>query len=664
MKQTVFLLISLVLTFTGLAQKDGGKKDQGPVIFTYAGNPVYLEEFEHGYLKNKNLQTDTISAADIDEYLELYKKYKLKVHQAYEMQMDTIPAYKRELAGYRSQLAQSYLSDKTVTDELVKEAYMRMQTEVRASHILVQVSPDATPADSLVAFNKIKAIREDVMKEGASFGEIAFAKSEDPSAKMNKGDLGYFTALQMIYAFENQVYKSKIGEVSEVFRTSFGYHIIKVMDKRVAKGNIEVAHIMLKSSGVEATTEQKVNALYKELVEGGDFAALAKKHTDDQRSGVNGGVIGWISLHSNYPLEFKNQAFSLAKDGDFSKPFKTQYGWHIVKRISQKQLDPLNKMSNMLRAKINRDSRSEKSEEAVFNRIVKENHLKENEKVKKTAFASVDETLLKGSWIGDTLSKDKVLFSLDRESYTINQFLEYLYKTQQPVKSGDLNSVLERLYDEYLNKMVFNYEEKYLEQTNSEFRNTFREYKDGILLFNLAEKKIWKRASEDTTGLETFFNAHREDYMWKERINAVVFNASTQEILDRALKLAKEGIDYDSILKVVNKENQLDLVIHKGLFEQGNNQMVDSLFSRDGYKSYDSTFISLGKVEKDQIVTVLAIKYFPPMSKELKETRGPVTSDYQTVLEENWIVELKKAYKIEVDEEELEKFKTRMLNKI
>lgn len=663
MRGKLFLILCLSATLWACkSSKNSAVKEKSEIVYTVGSEAMYLDEFSYVFNKNRNIVKDTINAQYIDDYLERSINYKLKLNEAYALKMDTNPEYVKELAGYRKTLAKSYLSDKAVTENLKKEAYERMQWEVKASHILVSIAPNAKPEDTLVAYKKISEIRSQIVKEGKSFAELAMSSSEDPSAKKNKGDLGYFSALQMIYPFENQAYQTEVGEVSKVFRTRFGYHILKVYDKRKSIGNVEVAHIF-KSASVDNDLEVQntMQAIYSALTSGSDFEALVLKHSEDNASKAKGGKLGYINSYSNFPPEFKNECFSIKQDGGYSQPFRTQYGWHIVKRLSVKPLESYKEMDYTLTNKINRDSRSNLSREAVIRRIKKDNNFKVNGKAKERVMAAFDESYLSGSWKNDIENPDEVLFSFNLETFTVGDFAEFMMKLQKPTSNVSLESLTSNGFETFVDYSAMEYEERNLDKTNEDFQNIYREYRDAILVFNISGEEVWNKASEDTTGLKEYFNAHRDLYTWDERVDAVLFNASSKEIMDRAISMSKQGISYDSILRVINKENVLNLVIKEGKYQKGEDVLIDKVFMREGYKDLKNHYMDLGSIEKDQFIVIFVKQWLGPMQKELNETKGPVISVYQKELEKSWIAKLKAKYPVVINQKVFDKFKSNAL---
>jgi len=660
-KLYIILCCTAVLFACNSSKKTTIAKKQ-EVVYTVGGTPTNMDEFSYVFNKNRSIVKDTINSEYINDYLDRSINYKLKLQEALALKMDTNPAYIEELAGYRKTLAKTHLSDNEVTEQLKKEAYERMNWEIKASHILVMCVQNAKPEDSLKAYQKIQGIRKLIVEDGKDFAETAAAQSEDPSASKNSGNLGYFSALQMIYPFENKAYSTAPGEVSKVFRTRFGYHILKVDDKRKSVGNVEVAHIFMNSGEVEDVSVQgKMNAIYEKLQGGASFDALVLKHSEDKSSKNKGGKLGFVNNYSNFPAAFKNMCFSIPKDGDYSAPFKTQYGWHIVKRLSLKPMDSYKEMDYTLANKINRDSRSNLSREAVIARIKKENNFKENKKVKERVMASFDNSYLEGAWVNNVENQEEVLITYDLERFTVEDFVKFMLSVQKKVDNVDLASVLNVGYKTFVDVTTLEYEERNLDKTNVDFQNVYREYRDAILVFNISGEKVWNRASEDTAGLREYFNKHRGDYSWEERIDAVYFNASSKEIMDSALLMSKKGIANDSILRIINRENVLNIVIKEGKYEKGDDVFVDKVYMRPGYQELKNHYMDLGSIEKDQYVVILVNKRLGPMPKELNETRGPVITKYQKQLEDEWIKELKAKFPVVMNETVFNTFKNKIL---
>ncbi|MBL0340498.1 MAG: peptidylprolyl isomerase [Bacteroidetes bacterium] len=498
----------LMLLVSGCFQILIAQESANPVLMTIAGTPVTKSEFEKVYRKNNNKE-GAYDMKDVREYLELYINYKLKVKEAEEEKLDTSQTFINELKGYRKQLAQPYMTDKEVSDGLIKEAYDRLQKDVRASHILINVAQDALPKDSMMAYNRALKIRELILK-GADFETMARDSSNDPSAKENGGDLGYFTGMQMVYPFESAAYTTKIGQISMPVRTKFGYHIIKVIDMRDAQGEVKVAHIMVKSpanspDSIAKQAQMKIDEIYTKLKSGEKFEDLATKFSDDKGSAKNGGALPPFGTGRMVP-EFEKVAFALKNDGDYSQPIKTSYGWHIIKRLEKKPIPSFEDKKSELKNQVAKDSRAEVSKNSMIARIKSEYKFKEVPKNKDLFVNALDTSILNGEWSPEMVKgMNKPLFTLGTLTFTQEDFAKYINNHQAKKQNTTSKQVGYNLYTQFVDETCLNYEESQLENKYPEFKALMQEYRDGILLFDLTDKKVWSKAVKDSTGLVGFY---------------------------------------------------------------------------------------------------------------------------------------------------------------
>lgn len=618
-----------------------------PVIMTVAGEDIPKSEFVRVFKKNNTKETNFDKKA-VDEYVQLYINYKLKVKEALELGMDTVKAFIDELAGYRKQLAQPYLVDKEVSDKLLHEAYDRMKTDLRASHILVKCDADALPKDTLEAYNKIMKIRAELLK-GGDFATLAKKYSEDPSAKDNGGDLGYFSALQMVYPFESMAYNTRVGEISMPVRTRYGYHLIKVTDSRPAQGEVRVSHIMVKvaaNASPEDTMKafRKINEIYDKLKTGGNFEELAKQYSDDQSSSKNGGLLPMFGTGRMVP-EFEKAAFALKNVNDYSAPVRTSYGWHILKLIEKKPLGSFEDLQADLKQRVAKDSRSELSKTSMIERIKKKYGFSENPKMKDEFAKVVDSTLTEGKWTTDKAAGLKgIMFTLGNKKYSQADFATYLADHQSKRSSGNSPvSLMNHHYGEWLNESCLAYEESKLDSLYPDFRNLMKEYRDGILLFELTDKKVWSKAVKDTTGLKEFYEKDKNNYMWGERVDATIYTCANAEIAKEVRKLMKKIDDNDTLMARVNKSSQLNLQVKSGKFAKGDNEIIDSISWKTG--------ITPDFPRDKQVVFVDIRQVIPPQPKTLEEAKGLVTADYQAALEKEWIASLRAKYTVTVNQD-------------
>lgn len=620
-----FLLVLLpLIVFSLHAQK---KKE---VLFTVDKQPVYTDEFLRVFNKNRDIVEEE-NRKTIDEYLELYINYKLKLKQAYFLGLDTIASYKNELKKYREQLIQPYLKDSKVTNALVKEVHSRMLEEVNASHILVRLNPKASPADTLKAYNKILEARNKVLA-GASFNEVAKQYSEDPSAKKNGGDLGYFTAFGMVYPFENAAYTNKIGEVSMPFKTNFGYHIIKVNDRRPARGEVEVAHIMVKNNPKDtAYAKKQINDIYAKLLQGDKFDFLAQQYSDDKASAPKGGRLPKFSANKMIP-SFSDVAFSLKKKNDISKPFKTPYGWHIARLLKKYPVKSYEELKNGLIKKIENSPRAGAAGKSVADRLKKEYKIEYNKDLKQLFLNNDTEKLAD--------QKEKMLFSINGKEIPVKELITYSNKQR--------NKSLLTTYNDFLNLQIIDHYKENLENTNKDFAVTMQEYKDGLLLFDLLQQKVWKRAENDTIALRQFFNEHRQNYMYKKRGDVIIATCTKLEKAEIVKKHLKENKIVDEIKNLVNEGATIHVLFSSGMVEVGNRKLPKGFELKEG----------VSKVYKEgdkQFIIVKVNKVLEPSQKELREAKGLVINDFQEHIEEEWVKGLRSKHTVKVNKRTLKK---------
>lgn len=539
-----------------------------PVILSVGTAQVPKSEFLYVYKKNNANAPEAFTSKSLREYLDLFTKFKLKVLDAQAAGLDTAGTFKRELDGYRKQLAQPYLTEKKVTESLIKEAYDRMGEELDVSHILITVGPDADPKDTTQAFVKAMAIRNRVAKGGESFEAVAAVESQDPSAKQNKGRLGYFTALQMVYPFEDMAYKTPKGQISQPVRTRFGYHLIKVHERRKSQGQVKVAHIMVKAQpGISAedsiAAKKKIDELYAKLLKGEKFETLAKEFSDDEGSKDKGGELPLFGTGQMIP-EFEDASFKLEKANDLSKPFKTAYGWHIVRMIERKPLDKFTEMEGNLKQRVSKDSRSELNQTVFLDRIKRENKLVEYPAVMKQVAALGDTALINAryKYNADNKLNSQTLFKIGDKAYTVGSFLQFVENTQMPRTNKEGAYVMRLYYQDYLKRELVAFEDSQLETKYEDFRLLMKEYREGIMLFQQMDNKVWSKALEDTAGLRAFYNKNSDKYRWGQRVKATIYNCSDAAALAKVkamLKAKSFAITDPKFLPVTFEKNDAKL---------------------------------------------------------------------------------------------------------
>lgn len=623
-----------------------------PVLMNIEKSPVYLSEFRRVYAKNNKDSIYTEKA--VREYLDLYVNYKLKVREAETLQMDTSAAFKSELAGYRKQLAQPYLTDKTVADQMVTEAYDRLKKDVRASHILLKVAEEALPKDTLVAYNRLMKMREKLVK-GADFAKMARDSSEDPSAKENAGDLGYFTGMQMVYPFETVAYTTKPGQISMPVRTRFGYHLIRVTDIRDAQGEIHVAHIMIRlpkdgSDSSMKVAQAKILLAEEELKSGLPWDTAVSRYSEDKGSVKRGGEIPWFGTGRMVP-EFEKAAFALQTDGAISAPIKSSYGWHIIKRLERKGIPSFDEKKGELKSMIQRDSRSDASKNAMVQKIKKEYSFRENVKNREAFINTLDSTLYLGTWdLNRAENFNAPLFTLTDslpKAFTQQDFAKYISTHQTKRVTASPQVIGQAMYQSWVGDECLAFEESRLEKKYPDFNHLMNEYRDGILLFDLTDKMVWSKAVKDTAGLQAFYQTVNSRYLYDERYDAIVYECADEKTaLSLRKALLKGTKSPETIMTSLNKKGN-KVSSKDAIWMEGQNEAVDRMQSKAG----------IGEIQqiKDKYVITDLKKVLPPTPKELNLVKGAVQTEYQAYLEKEWIASLRAKYPVEVKEEVLRK---------
>lgn len=642
-KSTTFILIFLLASTVVSAQK------KSETIVTIGNEKISTDEFEANYRKNNTNILDKKDLKTPAEYLDLYIKFKLKVLEARSLGYDTVKSYRDELAGYRAELAKPYLTDVSYNEEMVKTQYYRTVNERKASHLLIRVTPEASPADTLAAWNKINDIRNQILA-GADFNEMAAKFSEDPSAAQNKGLLGYFTAFQMVYPFEDMTYKTPVGQVSSVVRTRFGYHIIKVHDERPAAGEIKVAHIMKmfpRQADEQTIARLKMTAdsIYQRVIAGEDFSELAKKYSDDKQSSTDGGTMNWFTPNNMVPA-FAEAAFALKNDGDISPVIRTPFGWHIIKRIDRRMPQSLEKMRSDIESKIKANPQiSTHSDDAFDRKLRQEYGLKINEPNFQKYY----------QWIADTTNWRKqtstdaiqklVLATFADQKILSGELSAYLKKLSYKPQVGQTESQFKEIFQKLISQRLLAWENKQLESKHPEFARIYHEYRDGILLFNISKDKIWDAASSDTVRLQKYFNQTDKKHYWNDRFKGLIIEAGNLKTKANIESLLNDReMSKKELEDVFISGTDTKVKITEVACEKGENPVIDYFIWRGSKPSgldETTTFVH-GKIIKNEI-------------KSLKDAWGIYATDFQEQLEKEWIDALRKKYPAAINQKALDR---------
>lgn len=652
MKQ-LFAILLLTFGLFGIV----GAQEKDDVLFSVAGEPVTVSEFDYIYSKTNGKNAD-YSRKSLEEYLDLYIKFKLKVKKAHDLQLDTIPALKQELDGYRRQLADAYLIDRTVTDKLVEEAYERIKQDIDISHILVNVSADASPTDTLIAYQKIMSAKKQ-LSSGASFETVAQAVSDDQSAKRNGGHIGYVTALfpKGLYTLETVAYNGPLNQLLGPIRTDAGYHLLKIHGRRPARGEMEAAHILIRvKGGNDSAAKAQAESILKKIEAGGDFEQLAREYSEDRQTANEGGYIGFFGIN-RYEPAFENAAFALEEDGEISKVIKSNIGYHLIKRISKKPIQPFEVEKGRLEARISQDPRFEIAKSAMLNRIKKENNFKEHKKVLEEFAQMQNDTFLTFRWKAPAKPSEDLLFSLDDYEVKLGEFTDWLSRASRKRLrmgggSSDVESAVYSLYKDFVNEKLMEFEETQLEVRYPEFKALMREYREGILLFEATKMLVWDKAGQDTLGLRKFYDSTiRGKYRWGDRVRTSVYeiHSSHKDMLQDIRNFIAENEPEKVLAKYNTPENEI-LKWEAFTYEKNRNvppPMAKAKWEAGALSANEPTRINTIKIYKFEEI-------LPPATKTLEEARGYVVADYQDYLEKEWVEELKNEYRVKVNHKTFE----------
>ncbi len=651
MKKVVYavLIISTFLhPFQASSQKGGD-----PELFTYGGKSVSKSEFLRMYTKNINNQKPDFSEKALSDYLTLYARFKMKVAEAEKLRMDTLPNIKNELGGYKKQLAKTYLTDKEVTEKLVKEAYERKKKDVRVSHILISVPRGSD--DTTATFKRVDSIYNSIVA-GADFDKIAKVVSEDKQSGKNGGDVGFFTALQLLYPFESVAYNTPVGGIAKPFKTIYGYHIVKKTAERPSRGEIQVAQIMVavqasKGAEGEIASKMRIDSVYNMLKKGGNFETLVEQYSEDKFSKNTKGTLATFGV-GQMTTEFEEAAFALKNPGDISQPVKTKFGYHIIKLIKKTPLQPYDSVKTELTKRIEKDGRIDIARQQFTENLKRKLNYKEYPAALTELITAIpDTTLNNGTYKASNFSRlNGKLFTMDGGTvFTQSDFANYIETYTKGKIYGGKESTLRSLFKNYTDKALYDYQENKLIDENTEYKNLLTEYQDGIMLFELTDKSVWSKATVDTSGLKSFYESNKGKYMWPKAIKADLFRAATEDLAKKIVNEinANPGKSQEEIAKAASGDGPVDKIVYEtGKFEQSKfpagTQFVAGKVS-PYYKNEDGSF---GVIHCKEV-------YNEGTQKTLNEARGYVISDYQEYLEKQWISTLEATYPVKVNQNTL-----------
>ena len=641
-KSVLGLLLPVLLASPLLAQ------DDSDVLFTVAGEPVTVGEFRYIYTKTNGEEAD-FSRASVMEYLDLYERFKLKVARAREMGLDTVVALQNELEGYRRQLADNYLLDKEVTDKLVSELHERKQRDVDFSHILVSI-PSTAPEDTLAAYRKALQIREGLT--AGNFADRAAENSDDAYSKSQGGRIGYISAPlpRGMYPLENALYAARDGEVVGPVRTAAGYHLVLRHGTRPAYGEVEMAHILLrKQDGADPAAQRaEADEALAALRNGRPFEEIAAEYSEDDKTSQQGGYIGFFGIN-RYNKDFEEAAFALTEDGQVSEVVESPVGFHILKRISRRSLQPLAEQAPLLEATIRQDPRFAQARAALYARLEKEYGTRRDDQTYQTFVSGLDSTFFQLDTDFANADGTATVLRIGEEELALGDFIAYLRENAR-LKAGlerrfETEGAVAELFDAWTDQQVERYAEAQLEEEFPEFKALMREYREGILLFEATKLEVWDRAGEDSTGLQAYFDAHRDQYQFGPRARLLKYTVNTGS--GTPVKEVATAAPQLSSAQLVERFGTDGLRIEEQIHEAAT--LPKGVRMQAGMQS------AVDQVDRNTAVFYRVAEVLPARPKELNEARGYVIADYQDQLEREWVEALRKTFAVKRNERVLAK---------
>jgi peptidyl-prolyl cis-trans isomerase SurA len=625
------------------------------ILMNIAGRNIEAGEFMRMY--NKSIEPG--KKLDVDNYLGQYISFKLKVADAMKEGYDTTKAFKNELNGYRNQLSQSYLTDSQTKEILLQKAYKKYLIEINTWHILITCPGEASPEDTLKAWEKASGIRERIIN-GEPFEQVARGTSDDKSVTINGGNLGYISVFQMIMPFEDAAYNLKKDEISDPVRTPYGYHIIKVTDRRASKGRIKVAHIMKTlppgaGEKEENKTISEINRIYRDLLAGSSFSEMAKKYSDHKESAVNGGELNWFGT-GEIISDFSEAAFALKDTGTYSKPVRTNYGWHIIKLLDRRPPGTFEETRSFLESKINQSYLNSISKKSLVERLKKEYKFKINQVAYKWFVNNTDTLIIQGltRYKRDSMPSGNI-YTFTNQRFTIKEFATYIEKRKSMIITKDPLSFIDLSIETRATDQIISYENSILEKKYPDFRYLMNEFHDGMLLFEISGRKVWNKVREDTVGFRQYFEEHKNNYLTRKGIAAKVYllkSPDGEKKLTTAFNKYSRKPDADKLLlERFNKKGDTLLYIKEGSWFKGDDPKMDSLKWVPG--------TSMSRMAGFPSIVVI-YKIIEPVPLPFDEVQAEMMIGFQDYLETEWVRQLKGKYSVKIDTIVLETVKKRL----
>jgi peptidyl-prolyl cis-trans isomerase SurA len=640
-KRWLIVFIAFSITITASSQ----------TLFTYGKYTADAKEFLRAYNKN-NSQTAGNKAKAIRDYLDLYINSRLKIQEAYEREYDTLPQIKSEVETLRAQIIENYMSDPEAITRLTKEAFQRSLKDIHVAHIFISFNDKAGIVDTAAASKKLNDVLSRLRKK-EDFLKVAEQLSDEPSAKTNKGDIGYITVLTLPYPFENIIYTTAPGTYSKPFVSKIGYHIFKNLGERKAVGKIKAQQILIAfPPGSDDAFKKRAgllaDSLYRRIMAGDDFGKLATSFSNDYISAATGGNLPDIAIGQFEPV-FEKMVWSLKKDGEVSKPFMTSHGYHIVKRVSAKPVitKPDDKTNiDDLKQKIMSDDRWKTAKDFIYTRVQKKPGVQKMNYSDAVLWALSDSLLdFKPAGIGKAMNQQSPLFKIGDTTITVSQWISHAQVNRYKADRSGLKSYPD-LMDEFTRSAMYEYYRSHLEDFSEEFCVQMDEFRDGNLFFEIMQQEIWNRTQNDSTQLWALYKKNRAKYNWKPSADAVIFfcsDANAAKTLHDQLKK-----DPESWRKVTETQSE-KVVADSSRYEWEQIPGLEKATPKQGML----TQLTGNTADNSSSFACIIKVYTESSPRTYNEAKGLVMNDYQAGLEEQWIQDLRKKYPVVIDQKVL-----------
>jgi len=635
--KTSWLILSGLLACSHLTAQN-----QNDVVMTVGSESVTLEEFNAIFRKNK--QNQKITKAELDEYVELFRVFKLKVYEAKQLGMDTSAAFNRELNAYVKQLAQPFLRDTSVENNMVRLTYQHMLQDRKVRQIVVRLPKCAAAKDTLIAFNQLLKVADQINKGILTFYDAVKQVSQDSLGRLNGGDLGWITGSPSIsWSFESAVFSTPLGKVSQPIRTTLGYHLVFIEQERPARGRLQVSHVFISGSEdaeMKAKAEEKAKEIQRKAKGGENWESLVRNYSENFQNSSRGGILEPFGINEYIPV-FEDAAFSLKSIGEISEVIETPQGFHVLRLEKQAIIPEFKDFESELKKLLSKSTRWKQPSEVFVEKLKKDYGF--SWLVKDFNFLATP----KGEFTNESINPHlKVELANFRETrLTVQTLLDYLQAERKTVQQSDACAFENQILKPFIESVLLSYKEEQLPKENIKFRYLMNEYREGILLFSLMDEKVWKRSVRDTAGLIAFHEKNKEKYMWDVRSEAIVIDCKNEAIEKMARQLAEKLIsgklNIQKFTQKLNAKSADNVLVQQGVFAKGMHSVVDLLDQKVGIGPTDRG--------NEKIRFAVVTQVLPPTPKKLEEARGQIISDYSVNLETMWIEELTAKYPVIID---------------